>query len=145
MRSVSEIHSVQIEDVVYHALAGKYPAAEGRFREITIRPLIGRLRNLPLDEIPDGGVVIKDVEQDVLNQVTTLIRLERDWAARPIADVDLQTIHRALCGSGSWSPGLRTTEFVEDFGGEPPTRALVIWKNAGIRSTIHCEALMSCD
>jgi hypothetical protein len=113
--------SARMEDVVYHALAGKYPDADVNLKEIKIRPAIERVFSVPLEEVPEVGAVVKGIDQDVMNQVATLARLERDWATRPQAEANLKTMHRALCGSGDLSPGPRVTEFVQDFGGVPPT------------------------
>jgi fido (protein-threonine AMPylation protein) len=112
----------KIEDVVHHALAGKYAVDDDDLREKTIRLLLARLRPFPFDSLLDKGGDVRGVEDDAQNQIVTLLRLERDWVARPVADIDLETIHRALHGNGSLSAKFRTTEFVDDFEGEPPTK-----------------------
>ena len=52
-------------------------------------------------------------------------RIDADWACRPVADLDLETIHFTIFGKDDGSAGVRTTEFVKDFGGEPPTRVSI--------------------
>jgi hypothetical protein len=120
VRSSSEIQTSGIEDVVYHALAGKYPDADADLKKTKIQPAIERAFSVSLEDLPDVGTFVDGLDQDVMNQVATLARLERDWTTRPQAEVDLKTMHRALCGSGSLSPGPRTNEFVQDFEGVPP-------------------------
>src|SRR6266700_2260249 len=100
-----ENNFTRMEDVIFHALAGKYRNGDANLRAGRIRPLLDYFGKLPLDEVPEVGNIIGGVDQDILNQVATLVRLERDWAKRPEAELDLITMHRALCGSGNGSPG----------------------------------------
>jgi fido (protein-threonine AMPylation protein) len=126
----------RLEEVVYQALLGKYTVTDKALRERIIRPLIASLWQLPLDKLPEAGGDVVSVEDDARNQITTLIRLERDWATRVVADIDLETIHCAVFGTRF--PTFRKTEFVEDFGGKPPTElAEVQEKQANINRSLR--------
>lgn len=109
----------RMEEVAFHALAGKYSVDSGRLRERTIRPLLERLRLMPTAKLGRVCKEIRGEEDDVRNQLATLLLIDRDWAGRPSAELDLETLHRMLYGC-EFSE-LRSTEFVADFEGIPPT------------------------
>src|ERR1700684_1281302 len=99
MQQLSDENIRRIEEVVHLALSRKYPATDSDLREKIIRPLIARLQQLPLEELSATVGDIKDVNDDARNQIVTLILVERDWATRPVANVDLATIHRSIYGN----------------------------------------------
>ncbi len=111
----------QIEEVVYQALENKYPVSSSVLRRDVISPLVLRLGTLPFNELPEVTIKVGGVRDEVYNQIITLIRLNEDWAQRPTADIDLEMIHQGVFGGAGGSATLRTTEYVADFDGKPPT------------------------
>lgn len=107
-----------MEDVIFHALLGKYAVSESVLREQAIRPALQRYL---LPDAPRRAVEIKSLEDDIYNQILVLRRVDEEWATKPEPDLDIDTLHQSLLGAGNEASRLRTTEFVEDFDGNPPT------------------------
>jgi hypothetical protein len=119
------------EDVVFHALLGKYPVSEDALLRTYIRPQLDLWDSGSVDHQRD----VRSLTDDIRNQILALRRVEEDWSRRPHADVGLEDFHRALLGSAEQV--YRSTSFVEDFHGEPPTRLSDV---AGSRR--HIEGLL---
>ncbi len=117
-RPDSQLSIENMEQLVLHALAGKYPVSDDILLNRRIKPIFARLLTTKLaDLLAASPVPVLDVEDDVSNQAIALICIDADWAKRSTPNLDLETIHWKLYGTGS----PRVSKYVKDFGGEPPT------------------------
>jgi fido (protein-threonine AMPylation protein) len=121
MNDIKNEAANQMEDLLGQALAGKYTLADGVLKVQLIRPALEKYRRVLVADLPPS-IPVEGVADDVRNQVVTLLRLEKDWAARIPPNLDLTTIHQALYGDRGQGQAFRTSQFVEDYDGSPPTQ-----------------------
>jgi len=101
-----------IEEVIFHAIRGKYHVDDDDLLRHLILPLVR-------GETPSGNFD-RELYTDVSGQAQMLRNLHEDWRPGTPAVLDIDSIHKVLFAASGEGGRLRSTAYVADYQGNPP-------------------------